>query len=194
MIRERVFDAPNQAWASDITYVETAEGVCYLSLITDLYSRKIVGWALGPTLQAVYCLEALHMALDGLADPQAAKGLIHHSDRGCQYCCYDYVGLLKSRDIQISMTESGDPLENAVAERINGILKNEWLYAQVIKTQAECRVRVEQAVESYNNERPHMSLGYQTPAVAHDQSGVQKRCWKNFAERKARQASVPACS
>lgn len=194
LIRGRVFDAPDQAWASDITYVETAEGVCYLSLITDLYSRKIVGWALGPTLEAIYCMKALQMALDSLPASQIAAGLIHHSDRGCQYCCHDYVGLLKSRGIQISMTENGDPLENAVAERVNGILKNEWLCVREIKTRAECLIRIEQAVESYNNARPHMSLGYQTPAAVHGQSGLQKRCWKTFAERKAQETSVPACS
>lgn len=156
LIRDKVFSAPNQAWAGDITYVETSDGVCYLSLITDLYSRKIVGWALGTTLQTVYCQRALQMALETLQHPEDSEGLIHHSDRGCQYCSYGYVNSLKSRGIQISMTESGDPLENAVAERVNGIIKSEWLYGVEIKDYVDCYERVSQAIEAYNNLRPHI--------------------------------------
>lgn len=133
LIRDKVFNAPNQAWAGDITYVEIRDGVCYLSLITDLYSRKIVGWALGKTLQTIHCRSALQMALQTLRNPQDSKGLIHRCDRGCQYCSYDYVNELKSRGVRISMTESGEPLENAVAERVNGIIKSEWLYGVDIK-------------------------------------------------------------
>lgn len=184
LIRDKVFRAPNQAWASDITYVETADGVCYLSLITDLYSRKIVGWALGETLQTVHCQRALEMALETLRYPEDSKGLIHHSDRGCQYCSYSYVDSLKSRGIQISMTESGDPLENAVAERVNGIIKSEWLYGVEIKDYADCYERVSQAIETYNNLRPHMSLDYQTPTEVHDFGAVPVRHWKTYSERK----------
>ena len=184
LIRDKSFSAPNQAWASDITYVETDSGVCYLSLITDLYSRKIVGWALGETLQTVHCQAALQMALQTLPYPEDSKGLIHHSDRGCQYCSYSYVNDLKSRGIQISMTESGDPLENAVAERVNGIIKSEWLYRAKIKDFEDCRQRVAQAITAYNNLRPHMSLDYQTPSEVHDFGAVPKRHWKTSSQRR----------
>ena len=190
LIKGMVFDSPNQAWASDITYVETNEGVCYLSLITDLYSHKIVGWALGDTLEAVYCRKALQMALDGLTHPEDARNLIHHSDRGCQYCSYEYVAMLKERGAFISMTESGDPLENAVAERINGIIKSEWLNVSEIPSRAACRERVRNAVEAYNNVRPHMSLDYQTPAQAHVQTGPQHRLWKTGAQLRAASAQA----
>jgi len=167
----------NQVWASDITYVETGEGVCYLSLITDLYSHKIVGWALGPTLEAIYPIEALRMALSSI--DSVVSGLIHHSDRGSQYCSQNYVQLLRSRKVKISMTQSGDPLENAIAERANGILKTEWLYRMKIATRKECGTVLERIIGFYNNERPHMSIGYQTPDSVHQQQGKQKKCWRN---------------
>ncbi|MBE6268685.1 MAG: IS3 family transposase [Bacteroidales bacterium] len=170
---------PNEIWVADITYVETDEGVCYLSLITDAYSHKIVGWAVGPTLETAYPLEALYMALSTLQGEEA-EHLIHHSDRGCQYCSMAYVNELKKRGISISMTQSGDPLENAVAERANGILKTEWLYKMKIETRQECSSVLKRIIGFYNNERPHMSIGMQTPEVAHTQTGEQRRCWKNY--------------
>ena len=169
---------PNQIWASDITYVETNEGVCYLSLITDLYSHKIVGWAVGPTLETVYPLEALKMAYKSI-DEETAKGLIHHSDRGSQYCSQNYVSILKSHGSQISMTQTGDPLENAIAERANGILKTEWLYRMTIPTRKVCKKELTRIIAFYNDERPHMSIGNQTPSVAHTQAGPQQKMWKN---------------
>ena len=169
---------PNEIWVADITYVETDEGVCYLSLITDAYSHKIVGWAVGPTLETIYPLEALKMALATIDDETASR-LIHHSDRGCQYCSDAYVAELKKHGISISMTQSGDPLENAVAERANGILKTEWLYKMTIATRDECRAVLERIIGFYNTQRPHMSIGMQTPEAAHMQSGEQRRCWKN---------------
>lgn len=169
---------PNRVWVSDITYVETEDGVCYLSLVTDLYSHKIVGWAVGPTLDTTYPLQALKMALSSLPDGDAPD-LIHHSDRGCQYCSGLYVDTLKSRKIQISMTQSGDPLENAVAERANGILKSEWLYRMDPPSKKECSSTLSRIIDFYNDERPHMSIGYKTPSEVHCQSGLQKRCWKN---------------
>ena len=174
--------APNQVWVSDITYVETEEGVFYLSLVTDLYSHKIVGWSIGPTLDTTFPLEALHMALATLPEGDAPY-LTHHSDRGCQYCSHAYVDTLKSRKIQISMTQSGDPLENAVAERANGILKSEWLYHMNPPSEKNCKSVVARIINFYNNERPHMSIGYQTPSEAHCQSGLQKKCWKNPWEK-----------
>lgn len=169
---------PNEIWVSDITYVETGEGVCYLSLITDAYSRKIVGWAVGPTLETRYPLDALRMALSTV-DMNTTRHLIHHSDRGCQYCSNEYVSELRRHQVSISMTQSGDPLENAIAERANGILKVEWLYKMTISTRDECRRVLERIIRFYNNERPHMSIGMQTPESVHQQEGIQRRCWKN---------------
>ncbi len=178
LIEGLVPSGPNQIWVSDITYIETDEGVCYLSLVTDSYSHKIVGWAVGPTLETIYPLEALQMALSSV-HPTESRGLIHHSDRGCQYCSAVYVNELKSRGIQISMTQSGDPLENPIAERANGILKTEWIYKTQIATRSACKALLERIIAFYNTERPHMSIGMQTPEEAHCQSGEQKRCWKN---------------
>jgi len=153
---------PNEIWVADITYVETDEGVCYLSLITDAYSHKIVGWAVGTTLETTYPLEALHMALDTLQEEEA-KCLIHHSDRGSQYCSMAYVSELKKRGVSISMTQSGDPLENAVAERANGILKTEWLYKMKIGTREKCSSILERIIGFYNKERPHMRSACKHP-------------------------------
>lgn len=181
LIKEIVPMRPNEIWVSDITYVETQEGVCYLSLITDAYSHKIVGWALGPTLETIYPLEALRMALSTIDDETASK-LIHHSDRGCQYCSDAYVSELKKHGIAISMTQSGDPLENAIAERANGILKVEWLYKMIIPTRDDCKRELCRIISFYNTERPHRSIGMQTPEAVHGQSGPQKRCWRNSWE------------
>ncbi len=177
LIKDVVPSRPNEIWVADITYVETTEGVCYLSLITDAYSHKIVGWAVGPTLETVYPLEALKMAL-ATVDEETAHNLIHHSDRGCQYCSGPYVNVLKAHGVSVSMTQSGDPLENAIAERANGILKTEWLYKMTIATRDECKAILERIIGFYNTERPHMSIGMQTPEMAHTQSGIQRRCWK----------------
>ena len=178
LVKEVVPMRPNEIWVSDITYVETDEGVCYLSLITDAYSHKIVGWAIGPTLETRYPLEALRMALDTIDDETASR-LIHHSDRGCQYCSASYVAELKKHGVMISMTQSGDPLENAIAERANGIIKTEWLYKMKIPTIGKCKEEMERIILFYNTERPHMSIGNKTPEVAHGEQGEQKRCWRN---------------
>lgn len=163
---------------ADITYIETEERVCYLSLITDAYSHKIVGWAVGPALEVIYPLQALKMAIDGI-DDVTARGLIHHSDRGCQYCCNEYVTELKKHGVEISMTQSGDPLENAIAERANGILKVEWLYKMKISTRDECKAVLDRIIGFYNTQCPHMSIGMQTPEAVHLQNREQRRCWKN---------------
>lgn len=178
LIKDVIPSRPNEIWVSDITYIETQEGVCYLSLITDAYSHKIVGWALGPTLETTYPLHALKMALSSI-DRFTACRLIHHSDRGVQYCSRSYVEILEGRGVSISMTESGDPLENAVAERVNGILKREWIYKMTITSIDECKTIVKRIINFYNNERPHMSIDWQTPAIAHEQVGLQKRCWRS---------------
>ncbi len=188
LIKDIVPSRPNEIWVSDITYIETEEEVCYLSLITDAYSHKIVGWAIGPTLETKYPLQALRMALAEIDDETAAL-LIHHSDRGCQYCSSAYVAELKRRNIAISMTQSGDPLENAIAERANGIIKTEWIYKMKILTRQTCESELTRIIQFYNNERPHRSIGMQTPQTAHSQCGPQKRCWRNSWENIAATSS-----
>ena len=178
LIKEFVPTRSNQLWVSDITYVETVSGFVYLNLITDAYSRKIVGWAIGETLEAKYTIEALKMALKQI--PKGSEGLIHHSDRGVQYCCGDYVKILNKNHVQISMTENGDPRENAIAERVNGILKDEWLNQIRLKSIGEAIKELKRIVLIYNSCRPHSSLDMKTPEYAHSQSGVFKKRWKTY--------------
>ena len=180
LIKQYEPPAPNRLWVSDITYITLAGGFAYLSLVTDAYSRKITGFCLSETLEATGCINALKMAIAGCDD---YSSLIHHSDRGVQYCCYNYVGLLRGHQIKISMTENGDPLENAIAERVNGILKEELLqqsYADFI-TASE---GVAKAIMVYNTLRPHSSCDMLTPQAAHQHSGVLKRHWKNYYTKK----------
>lgn len=167
--------APNQLWVSDITYIRIKEGFAYLSLVTDAYSRKIVGYHLNKDLSARGCVSALAMAL---ANNPHREGLIHHSDRGVQYHSGDYLQML-GNNISISMTQSGDPLENAFPERVNGILKDELL-GRRFESLAQAKAEVAQAVSIYNHLRPHMSVNMLTPAVAHTQQGPLKRHWKNY--------------
>jgi putative transposase len=177
-IKEFTATCSNQLWVSDITYIETANGFVYLNLITDGYSRKIVGWAVGETLEATYTIEALKMALKQL--PKGTEGLIHHSDRGVQYCCNDYVKILNANQVKISMTENGDPRENAIAERVNGILKDEWLNQMKLKSLDQAINELKRIIFIYNNYRPHLSLDMNTPECAHCQSVVFKKHWKTY--------------
>jgi transposase InsO family protein len=167
---------PNHLWVSDITYISVADGYGYLSLVTDAYSRKIIGYCLRPDLKKEGPLEALNNALDGWVDRR--EQLIHHSDRGLQYCCGDYTMTLKNKGISISMTENGDPYENALAERINGILKEEFLLDKDFDDFEQARIAVEQAVNTYNSLRPHASCDYQTPDQAHNLQGPLNMRWK----------------
>lgn len=179
IIRDFIPIAPNQLWVSDITYIYLAEGFAYLSLITDAYSRKIVGFYLSKDLSAQGSLKALKMALAN--NPYHREGLIHHSDRGVQYCCDEYVNLLldKKNNIGISMTEKGDPLENAIAERVNGILKQELLEEEFTDFKTAQR-EVAIACSTYNYLRPHGSIDNLKPAQAHQQNGILKKRWKNY--------------
>jgi len=171
-------EAPNRLWVSDITYIDIEDDVSYLSLITDSYSHKIVGWNLSRTLRSTGVLASLKMAFSHLSGKHPE--LIHHSDRGSQYCCMDYVKMLNLKSIRISMTESGDPRENAVAERINGILKTEWIYDRKPGSWQETVDFVGRIIDLYNNQRPHQSIGYKVPALVH-QTGIKTECkWKNY--------------
>ena len=169
-------NAPNQLWVSDITYIHLKEGFAYLSLITDAYSHKIVGFYLCEDLSAKGCVRALKMALN---NNLLRDNLIHHSDRGLQYCSHNYVGLLEDNGIKISMTQNGDPLENAMAERVNGILKDELLEV-CYPTFAQAQVAIASAISTYNFQRPHSSVDMLTPVVAHTKTGELKKHWKNY--------------
>ena len=149
-----------EVFASDITYIDTMEGYSYLSLITDQYSRKIVGYSLSKNLSAEDTLKALKMALRQVKD---SSGLIHHSDRGIQYCSKCYTGFLKRNAVKISMTEENHVYENALAERVNGILKDEFMLGERLQSHKIAEKMVNEAVYIYNNERLHLALGYMTP-------------------------------
>ncbi len=183
LTKELIPDRPNQLWVADITYWFTQYGCLYISLITDAYSKRIMGYCVGPSLETAYCREALQMALKKL-DRRQAKDLIHHSDRGIQYCSTSYTGLLHEHQIQISMTEHGDPLENPVAERVNGILKNEYLIHRSVHSLAQAEVVLEQTVFLYNYKRPHLSCNMLVPDQAYKGVGKLKRRWKNSYTRK----------
>ena len=175
LIRELALVRPEQLWVSDITYIRMVNGFAYLSLITDAYSRKIVGYNLRRDLSSEGSLEALKMALSGRIKPW--QPLIHHSDRGVQYCAKSYVDRLTAYGIAISMTENGDPYENALAERVNGILKTEFnLYSSPSGFEDTCH-RVAQSIDAYNQLRPHSSCNYLTPTAAHRSFGPMKKRW-----------------
>ena len=184
LIKGIVLTAANQLWVADITYIALAGGdVCYLHLITDAYSHKIVGWALARTLKAAITMQALKTAIEqaiAMKGSEMLTGQIHHSDRGVQYCCDAYVAMLKAYGISISMTEDYKPTDNAVAERTNGIIKVECVYRQKCFNSFEhaCRV-IERYIHFYNYHRPHMSIGYKVPALVHLEQGEQKKMWKN---------------
>jgi putative transposase len=167
LLADMSLKAPNEAWVSDLTYIRTDEGFLYAALITDAYSRKIVGAHIGDSLEAEGCLQALNQALREL--PQG-KRPIHHSDRGCQYCCHEYVEQLQARGLPISMTEVMHCYENALAERVNGILKQEYELDRTFRMKAQAKAAFRQAVRLYNQRRPHLSLDYRFPADVHGQA------------------------
>jgi len=166
------FIKPNQVWVSDITYIpiEGPNKWCYLFLITDMVSKKIVGYYLSGNMSTKSAIHALSMAIK--KNGKHLKCLIHHSDRGIQYCCESYVGMLKKNDIKISMTQSGSPYDNAVAERINGILKHELIYPfGKMYSIDQARERTKKAIYTYNNLRTHMGVNFLTPNLAHQKDG-----------------------
>jgi transposase InsO family protein len=179
LIREMKLSRTNQLWVSDITYWRTGDKHLYISFITDAYSHKIVGYHVAETLESIETIKALQMALRYLPKPLTAS-LIHHSDRGVQYCSEIYVKLLQENNIAISMTENGDPLENAVAERINGILKGEYLKHYQIINMDQAKEQLSVAVKLYNEQRPHFSIGLLTPEIVHSKNIKTERLWKNY--------------
>ena len=167
---------PEQLWVSDITYVPCGRQYHYLSLVTDAYSHKIMGYHIADTLEAVHCKKALQMALAGRLYP--THNLIHHSDRGIQYCSSSYTELLMQNNISISMTESGDPLDNAIAERINGIIKHEYLKHHGPSNLQQATELLKQIVVSYNERRPQLSIQMNTPGKVYRQKLQVNRQWQ----------------
>lgn len=162
---------PNQVWVSDITYVDTLSGFVFLSLVTDAYSRRIVGWFVHHRLNTEGPLNALYRAFLQV-EASELEGAIHHSDRGVQYCSYQYNATLGMKKMNTSMTQDGSPYDNAIAERVNGILKREWLDNEVFENIEQVREKVENVISLYNEERPHFSIGLNTPnSVYRDLSG-----------------------
>jgi putative transposase len=155
---------PGQVWVCDITYIRVKQGFMYLFLITDGYSRKIVGWELSNSLGIEGAIKALQKAMKQCPE---SKGLIHHSDRGFQYCASHYTGRLKRKGIEISMAEAGNCYENAMAERVNGILKGEYGLDETFNDEQEALQATKEGIKSYNEQRPHWSLKLQIPAVVH---------------------------
>lgn len=164
LIKGRQFSRPNEVWVADLTYLRTEEGFMFLALVTDQVSRHIVGHHCSDSLESIGCQKALQRALDQL--PRGLR-VIHHSDRGCQYCCHEYVTLARSREVVMSMTEADHCAENALAERVNGILKMEYGLDQWFKSKAQATKAAEQAIFLYGNRRPHTALKYQFPARVH---------------------------
>lgn len=155
---------PNQAWAGDITYLRTRQGFVYLFLLTDVYSRKIVGWSLRDTLAIEGSISTVRMAMKQTKD---LKGLIHHSDRGIQYCAPDFAGPLELLGMQISMGQEGNCYDNALAERVNGILKQEYALDATFANLKQALQCTKEAIKDYNEQRPHWSLHLKTPEWVH---------------------------
>lgn len=183
LIKDIIPTGANQLWVSDITYIVIMEDAthyhfCYLSLILDAYTEEIIGWSVGPTLDTCYPIEALNLALT--RRKCTGEPPIHHSDRGCQYASKEYVSILKANGFRISMTETGDPKDNAQAERINNTMKNELLKGKTFRYINEVKEAVAFAVDFYNNRRPHMSIGMSTPSSMADVTGEKNMLWKSY--------------
>ena len=183
LLKDFIPSGANQLWVSDITYIVVMEDdshyhFCYLSLILDAYTEEIVGWSVGPTLDTMYPIEALKMALKRIEGKEV--NLIHHSDRGCQYASRVYVDTLRKYGIRISMTESGDPKDNAQAERINNTMKNELLKDKAFTNLSDVIAAVAVAVDFYNNRRPHMSIGMAVPADMNGSTGDRDMRWTSY--------------
>ena len=165
LLKTLTVTAINQAWVSDITYLRTNAGFRYLFLVTDLYSRKIIGYTVADTLEIKHGIKAYKMAI---ANSNFKGAEIHHSDRGIHYSCTEFRTILKENNTSLSMTRGGAPHENAVAERVNGILKTEYLISDKKQTPKECRKSANQAIKLYNNDRPHWNLNFKTPSEVYD--------------------------
>ncbi|MDD6185466.1 MAG: IS3 family transposase [Bacteroidales bacterium] len=198
LVKNVIPTRPNQIWVSDITYIaiEDSEArlgytFCFLTIIMDAYSKKILGWRVAPTLEAAHSIKALKMAIKTLPEG-FSETLIHHSDRGTQYASADYIKVLADNNITPSMTESGNPKDNAMAERINSTVKNELLYGKTFSSLRQVFEAVRKAVEFYNSERPHSSIDWHTPDEAHQMQGEMKRHWHSWREDAIKKQAMEA--
>jgi len=176
LIINKIPTRPEQLWVSDITYIKTENGHNYLALVTDAYSKKIVGYAIDSHMKASLCVEALKMAIENREYPN--KELIHHSDRGFQYCSNEYVNFSLKNNIRLSMTEKYDPYENAIAERVNRTLKYEYALKNIIKNKKIAKQMVDYAVFQYNEKRPHFSLDLFAPNYVHIHRNVKYKSYR----------------
>lgn len=188
LVKSVIPTRPNQIWVSDITYIAIEDPTarlgyrfCFLTIVMDAYSKRILGWCVAPTLEAAYSIEALKMAISTLPEG-FDETLIHHSDRGTQYASSDYINVLSGSHITPSMTENGNPKDNAMAERINNTVKNELLHGKTYASIRQVTKAVRDSVAFYNIERPHSSLDWHTPDEAHGMSGDMKRHWHSWRE------------
>ena len=188
LVKSVIPTRPNQIWVSDITYIEMEDPTarlgytfCFLTIVMDSYSKKILGWCVAPTLAAAYSIKALRMAIATLPEG-FDETLVHHSDRGTQYASAGYIKVLTDNHIIPSMTESGNPKDNAMAERINNTVKNELLHGKTFASISQVTKAVRDSVAFYNGERPHSSLDWHTPDEAHKMSGEMKRHWHSWRE------------
>ena len=188
LIKEMEINRPEQVWVSDITYIRLLSQWGYLSLVTDAYSHKIMGYSFRRDLSAQGCLDALQMAIDDRLYPR--QKLVHHSDRGSQYCSGAYVALLVDHGIAISMTENGDPYQNAIAERVNGIIKTEFNLYYSTGNFTETSEKVDRSIKAYNELRLHASCDFLTPEKAHLTTGSLRKRWKNKVYKSKQ---IPAC-
>ena len=180
LIKQLEIKRPEQLWVADITYLSMSDRYCYLHLITDAYSKQIMGYNVSETLSASETLKALQMALKN----RKYKGnLVHHSDRGLQYCSAGYIRTLQQASIAISMTEDGSPYDNAIAERVNGILKDEYSLDKVFDHQDQLKLQVSQSIDSYNKRRPHESNHLLTPIEMHQQDKLKPKAWHKKSTR-----------
>ncbi len=175
LVKNLVINRPEQVWVADITYLQVKKKHYYLHLITDAYSKRIVGYKLADNMLAVTTLKALEKAV---SERQYKEELIHHSDRGLQYCSSIYTQKLSNSNIKISMTEQYDPYENAVAERVNGILKDEFGLDNIFENYERLELQILQSIALYNQLRPHVSIGLLTPNQAHKQRDLKLKTWK----------------
>jgi len=189
---------PNHIWVSDITYVEIEDPsspqgyrFVFLTIVMDAYSKRILGWYVAPTLEAAYSIKALAMAVKTLPEG-FSDTLIHHSDRGTQYASTAYINVLKANNIVPSMTENGNPKDNAMAERINSTVKNELLHGKTFNSLRQVAEALRKAVKFYNSERPHSSLDWHTPDEAHRMQGEMKRHWHSWREEAIRKEMILA--
>lgn len=177
LIEGKTATRPEQIWVSDITYLKTTEGNLYLSLVTDAYSRKIMGYSIADNMEATTVSQALKM---GVRNRIYKNKLIHHSDRGIQYCSKEYIRLANKNKIIMSMTQNGDPYENALAERMNKTIKEEFIPSKSLISKALMTKLIDQAIHLYNKRRPHLSLQMKTPEMVHNKKSRSRKATGNI--------------